>query len=99
MPGSAAASCSNMMWSVVHAEPTRRVAAGGPLERDLGRTLDDRRLDRAEEVEPLADRAGGGEELVDERDVHRHLRPGGPRLRRRSGRRRAARRRAPAAPA
>src|SRR5207253_2994348 len=46
------------------------------LERDFDRALDQGRLDRTEEVEPLADRARGGEEPVGERDVHGGLTPG-----------------------
>ena len=53
-----------------HEVPALRVGAGRRLERDLDRALDQGRLDWADEAEPLADRACGGEQKVGPSDVH-----------------------------
>src|SRR5499425_1522282 len=50
--------------------PALHVRAGRRLQGDGDAALDDRRVDRPGEVEPLAHRAGGGEQMIDGGDVH-----------------------------
>src|SRR5262249_35033544 len=48
----------------------------GRLHGDLDAPHDDGRVDRLREVEALAHRTGGGEEVIGSREVHEHDPPG-----------------------